>query len=776
LHLPNKNVLNLSIMKRYFLLPLVFLFTLALHAQDPTPPRGLVFDDDAVQRVDILIDPDDLDMVLDPNDPTEYPATFIFTNGLTVDTVENIGFRLRGNTSLFSDKKSFKVSFNTFVSGQDYKGLEKMNLNGEHNDPSVIRSKVCWDILRDLDLPGARANHVELWINGDYYGVYINVEHIDEEFVELRFGNKTGNLYKCLYPATLEYLGPDPDAYKFMANGRRVYDLKTNTDEDDYSDLAELIGIFNLTSDADFACEIEKVFNVDDYLRYIAFDIVTGNWDGPIYNINNFYLYHNSATGKFEYIPYDLDNTLGIDWLDQDWGDRNIYNWEPSGDFRVIYERFMANDMFREQFTYYMEDVLDDAFSLGELEGEIDATRTMIAPFVENDPFYPLDYGFTYQQFLDSYDEALSYFHTPYGLKPFIDFRHDTAQDQMEEGNISPIISRVTSNTPNSSQAVNVTARVQDDGSLQQVQLCYSVDQGAVECVEMFDDGDNADGDPNDGVYGVTLPALNTAATFNYTVEAIDNSGQMSVRPYCDSYELLIPEVAIPIYINELMASNSNTIADEFNEYDDWVELYYAGTEILFIGGMYLTDDLSEPDKWSLPDIFLDPNTYLLLWMDDQPSQGDHHAPFKLSADGEEVGLFNADLSLIDQIVFPSLGSNDAFGRIPDAIGPFEEVEPTPGAMNVPLSAVFDITPVTTLTAFPNPNQGTFILDTEALLGKTVQAQLIDARGATLWMQSDWRMTSVQTELNFELPTGIYYLHLQDSEGDWYGVKLSITP
>ncbi len=137
----------------------------------------------------------------------EFTASFVFDNGNVRDTIYPVGFRLRGNTSRYSQKKSFKVSFNRFTSGGKYYGVEKLNLNGEHNDPSVIRSKICWDMLRKMEIPAPRSNHVRVYINDDYYGLYINVEHIDEEFIKTRFTYNDGNLYKCLYPANLNYLG-----------------------------------------------------------------------------------------------------------------------------------------------------------------------------------------------------------------------------------------------------------------------------------------------------------------------------------------------------------------------------------------------------------------------------------------------------------------------------------------------------------------------------------------------------------------------------------------
>nr|NQU90145.1 CotH kinase family protein [Bacteroidota bacterium] len=291
----------------------------AVFSQPVLPDDGEIFRDDVVARIDISIDPDTLQWIYDnPYSNIEWHATFEFNNGTIHDTIENIGFRLRGNTSRQSAKKSFKVSFNTYESGRKYYGLEKMNLNGEHNDPTVARSKICWDLCRALEIPAPRSTHVRVYINNNYHGLYINVEHIDEEFAESRFRNQDGNLFKCLYPATLEYLGDDPNLYKYEGGGRS-YALKTNTAIGDYTDLANFIDILNNTPLDNLPYELEKVFNVQDYLKVAAMDVVTANWDGYIYNKNNFYLYHNTASDKFEYIPYDLDNTFGIDWFSIDW-------------------------------------------------------------------------------------------------------------------------------------------------------------------------------------------------------------------------------------------------------------------------------------------------------------------------------------------------------------------------------------------------------------------------------------------------------------------------
>ena len=177
-------------MKKIIISVLLSALIIVLQGQTIFPDPGPLFNDETVPRIDITVNPDTLVWLYQNENlesDIEFTARFIFDNGEIRDTIEPVGFRLRGNTSRYSQKKSFKVSFNRFTSGGKYYGVEKLNLNGEHNDPSVIRSKVCWDVFRKMNIPASRSNHVQVYINGDYYGLYINVEHIDEEFIKTRF-------------------------------------------------------------------------------------------------------------------------------------------------------------------------------------------------------------------------------------------------------------------------------------------------------------------------------------------------------------------------------------------------------------------------------------------------------------------------------------------------------------------------------------------------------------------------------------------------------------
>ena len=693
--------------KNIFLIILLFAVTI-LKSQPVFPEDGPLYDDSSIPRIDISIDLDTLEWLYQHENlesDIEFRARFIFDNGEIRDTIEPVGFRLRGNTSRYSQKKSFKVSFNTFTSGAKYYGVEKLNLNGEHNDPSVMRAKIGWDIMRKWEIPAPRSNHVEVYINGDYYGLYINVEHIDEEFVKSRFEKNDGNLYKCLYPADLDYLGSDPDLYKLTSGDRRVYELKINEEEDDYSDLAEFINVLNNTPNDQLVCKIDEIFNVYDYLKVIAVDILTANWDGPIYNKNNFYLYHNTINGKFDYIPYDLDNTFGIDWFGIDWANRNIYNWSQNGEPRPIYTKFMENEELRNQYSNYIKNLVLSTIDFDSLNIAIQARRNRMLPYISNDYFYTLDYGFNTQDFLNSLNSAFGA-HVKYGVSTFLEDRVSSINTQVENEEMNPIIKYIQHQKISSNEAqVVVYVAVQNNPA--SVLLEYTIDGSNWNSTTMYDDGNHNDGEAGDLLYGASITNISADIETLYQISANDSHGNLSLMP-CTPISIPTEDDIPLLFINEFMASNENTIADENGNYGDWIELYNGSETEIWLGDKFLTDNLDSPSKWQMPDFSLNSGGFVLFWADGSPEDGEFHTNFKLSKDGEEIGIFTENSTAIDEIVYGAQSTDISYGRDKDGSIDWVLFEtPTPGVSNSPDAINETIEDLFTL--YPNPSHGEFV-------------------------------------------------------------------
>jgi spore coat protein H len=412
-------------MKSFFLFILFVLMELSVKAQFVHPPNNNAFLQYEVASVYVTMSAVDAQTMVADSVYSDYPfvSSVIYSSSAVQDTLTNVGIHVRGNTSRDAAKKSFELSFNSYVSGRKYRGLEKMKLNGEHNDVSILRSKVSCDLLTACGLPSPRSSYVKLYINNEYKGLYIHIEHFDEEFIQKRFPNdNTGNLFKCFYGSDLTYHGTNPTYYE------NTYKLKTNEAVNDYSGLIHLIEVLYNSANANFVCEIQDVFDVDTYLRTLAVEILIGQWDGYAYNKNNYFLYERPSDGKFIFMEYDLDNTFGIDWFNVNWSTRNIYTWANAN--RPLYSKLLAVPYFKDRFNYHMKDILTNYFLPSTLLGSLQAKQNLIANAALLDEYKGYDYGFTDQDFLDAIDQAWG-FHVTQSISEYIQNRYSSANSQV---------------------------------------------------------------------------------------------------------------------------------------------------------------------------------------------------------------------------------------------------------------------------------------------------------------------------------------------------------
>jgi len=142
------------------------------------------------------------------------------------------------------------------------------------------------------------------------------------------------------------------------------------------------------------------------------------------------------------------------------------------------------------------------------------------------------------------------------------------------------------------------------------------------------------------------------------------------------------------LVINEFMASNRTILEDpaEAGAYPDWIELFNGGSATIDLGGLFMTDDLQNKTQWQIPPgIILAPGDFVILYADNDDSQGNDHTSFKLDSLGETLALVDADGdTVLDSIVFDQQLEDVSFGRFPDGQGSWGYLtEPTPGAPNL---------------------------------------------------------------------------------------------
>jgi hypothetical protein len=147
----------------------------------------------------------------------------------------------------------------------------------------------------------------------------------------------------------------------------------------------------------------------------------------------------------------------------------------------------------------------------------------------------------------------------------------------------------------------------------------------------------------------------------------------------------------VTLVINEFMASNNSASGyhDPAGDYDDWIEIYNFGDTPIDLAGMYLSDKPDNPTKWQFPSGYSSQTTvlaggFVVIWADEESSEGPLHTNFKLSADGEDILLSDANENLIDSITFGPQTANISYERYPDAQNNWQfSSTATPGAHNI---------------------------------------------------------------------------------------------
>lgn len=235
-----------------------------------------------------------------------------------------------------------------------------------------------------------------------------------------------------------------------------------------------------------------------------------------------------------------------------------------------------------------------------------------------------------------------------------------------------------------------------------------------------------------------------------------------------------LPQTA-QLVINEFMAKNNTTITDEMGSYEDWVEIYNAGNESVNLQGLFLSDDLNQTTQWPLPDVTLAAGDFLLVWCDDDPTDGPLHATFKLSAGGEDIALF-ASLDqgnyLIDSRTFGPQAADFSEGRQSNG-GPIWTtfVHPTPGTSNLVATSVTPTAPRLTglLPNYPNPFNPSTSLAFDLSRTTEVELAIHDLRGRKIIVLADGMWSAGRHVLEWQgqdaqgrqMSSGVYLVRLR---------------
>jgi len=545
-------------------------------------------------------------------------------------------------------------------------------------------------------MPAPRVNHVRLFINGQPYGLYANIEHLNDDYVEHRFARDAGNLYKCLWPADLANLGTDPNSYKLMSGGRQVYELKTNETLDDYSGLARFVTALHATTSTQALCALDSVFNVNSYLKWLAWEVTTGHWDNHSFNKNNFYLYEDPASGLMEFISYDADNTFGIDWFNIDWATRSPFQF---GTY-PLYTKILTNPAAQRRLKLFLNE-------FGTLAGSAawrdrnEAMRAQLAPFVEEDVYRTFDYGYDSLDFWNALDVAGGA-HVKSGIHPFMTSRIAATSSQVPTGNVEPIVFVPRLSGHGGIGVIPVQVEVWDE-STPNVMLHYQPSGGSWQSFTLFDDGTHGDELAGDRLYGGLVPA--SVGRITYYVTATDDHNASTSAPCSPAFWATYAHPNV--LINEACSDNATGPAAPNGSREDWIELRNPSSSPVGLNGLFLSDNSANPGKAALSGHSIPANGRLLFWAAGGTGFT-RSLDFKLDKNGEGLALnaqSNGGWVHLDEVRLPPLMPDQSFGRRHDDAFTWVVFDQfaSPSASNSGTLSSPELNLRPALLAYPNP-------------------------------------------------------------------------
>ena len=678
---------------------------------------------------------------------------------------DSVGVRYKGfsSVSINTIKNPFNIKLDYVDNNQSHEGFTKLKLSNVIKDPSFLREVLSYEIARDY-MPSPRANYTNVFINDSLWGLYVNVEAINDKFTNKHFSSVNSPLVKC-NPLNLSLQTGGENSNLSSSHGSDssyyfdYYDLKSNYG---WRDLYDLIDTLN-----NHTSSLNSVLNIDRTLWMHAFNYTLINFDSYVGYSQNYYLY-KGLSNQFQPVLWDLNMSFGgfrlTDATQAYFNGFDItqaQNMDPliflTNSFlspRPLITNLLGDSRHQRMYLAHMRTIVEEHFSNQNYISRGQYLQNLISTHVQNDTnkFY------SYNDFLDNLNNQVA---IPSSICPGISQLMDARSTYLSNywsSFTQPSISNIQTSpqTLIFGNDLSITGQIQD---ATYAMLAYRFGENmAFEKVQMYDDGNHNDGSAGDGVFGAIVS--NCSNSIDYYLYA-DNSNEGVFSPKRAAYEFYSLSASIPqssLVINEVMANNKTVVTDETGDYDDWIELYNTTTTPISTKGLVFSDNPLNLVKWDLPNAVVNPNSYFIIWADEDGNTGDNHANFKLSNLGEQLILSNSDSTVVDaEFIYPQV-DDISYGRSPNGTGGFTMLTPTFKSNNTP-TYIGNIIEDHDFLIYPNPF--TYSLN----IGQNKEWFITNAIGQKMYGSNS------DTQINTSSwGVGVYFLHFNESQNS--NVKL----
>ncbi|MCF8374282.1 MAG: CotH kinase family protein [Bacteroidales bacterium] len=742
------------------------LFTLAvviginLHAQD-------FYDLNTIQTIEITFAQSNWDQLLD----AAYSSTgdYIMAQSISIngEVFDSVGVKYKGNSTYQANqtKNPFHIELDTYKD-HIYEAYTDIKLSNVAKDPSFLREVLSYQILRQyMDAP--LSNYANVYVNGTLIGLYSNSEAVSKKFVKDRFGSKNNTFVKCNPPdgagpgssdlPNLAYLGQDSSNYY------DAYELKSDAGWNELIHLCDTL--------ANNVTDIEDILDVDRVLWMLAFDNVLVNLDSYIGGFaQNYYLYRDDNK-RFVPVVWDLNESFGqfaqtgsgnLNTTTQKKKMSHLLNLNDT-DYPLV-QKLLNVPMYKRMYLAHFKTILLENFDNNSYYTTAQSLQSLIDAAVQADG----NKFFSYNNFISNLTTDITTGGGPGagttpGITNLMNGRNSYLLAQSDFTQTEPSIANIalSDTMPLINSTLVISASIANENA---VYLGYRTEKNLpFERVQMYDDGAHNDGAANDGTYAVELSI--TDIFLQYYIYA-ENAAAGMFSPKRAEYEYhsitaTYTTQSGDVVINEFMASNSATAADQDEEYDDWIELFNNGSSSIYLSGYYLSDDSSDLMKWTFPaGTSIAANGYLIIWADNDESQTGLHANFKLSASGETILLVNSAGVIVDQVSYLSQTTDVAYARLPNGTGSFQTNGPTFEANNELVNEIMMVvSEQPEIKLSPNPVSDSFTIEIESQNNPT-EVLIYDLRGVLQFRETIYQQYTIDCS---QWAKGMYVVRVGNS-------------
>lgn len=299
---------------------------------------------------------------------------------------KNVGIQFRGNSSFWSvskgRKRSMSVTFDHVEKGQNLAGYRAMTLLNAHADPTFLRSVLYLDLVKQY-LPAPKANYMRVVINGELWGIYINQQRYNKDFLKEAFGTRGGTRFKSSNRSrrgSLGYLGDD------VAEYRKWYEIKGKDTDEKWAPLMQVTKVLAETPAAALEQALAPIFDIDGALRFLALDIVVQSGDGYWLHGSDYNIYVDPK-GVLHMVHHDTNESFTAQGPRRDAPKTaDVDPFAKIGDEnKALRNKLLAVPKFRRKYLEYVRDIARDSLDWKVIGPKIEALRALIAADVAKD-------------------------------------------------------------------------------------------------------------------------------------------------------------------------------------------------------------------------------------------------------------------------------------------------------------------------------------------------------------------------------------------------------